>query len=559
MTRPVWTTSLPDWERRIVNREPMIAFPPLFPDEGEAALAVFKQLRLVDVVGRPTFGEIGRPWLFDFVRTLFGSYDSESGRRLINEYFVCLSKKNGKSSLASGIMLTALIRNWRDSGELLVLAPTVEVSANSFGPARDMVRADEELSDLIQIQDHVRTLTLRNNNATLKVVAADSATVSGKKGIFVLVDELHEFGKRPDSENMLREATGGLASRPEGCTIYLTTQSDQPPAGIFRQKLLYARGVRDGTINDPSFLPLLFEFPKKMIDDKAYLDISNAYITNPNLGTSVDEVFLTRELGKAQEAGEESLRGFTAKFLNVELGLNLRSDRWVGADHWEATALTGLTLDTLLERCEVVDVGIDGGGLDDLLGLAVLGRDRVSGRKLHWGHAWAHPSVLERRKQEAARFKDFAQAGDLTLVTQIGDDVTGVVEIIRRVHEAGILDRIGVDPYGIGTILEALVAAGIPEDAIVGISQGWKMAGAIKTTERWLAEGQLGHGGSDMMAWCVGNAKIVPVGNAISITKQASGNSKIDPLMALLNAASLMALNPESTSSVYNDRGFMSV
>src|SRR5574340_267959 len=95
---------------------------------------------------------------------------------------------------------------------------------------------------------------------------------------------------------MLREDTGGLASRPEGCTIYLTTQSDSPPAGVFRQKLLYAREVRDGKVHDPAFLPVIFEFPQRMLDDKAYMDVSNAYITNPNLGASVDEEFLAREV-----------------------------------------------------------------------------------------------------------------------------------------------------------------------------------------------------------------------------------------------------------------------
>jgi phage terminase large subunit-like protein len=70
------------------------------------------------------------------------------------------------------------------------------------------------------------------------------------------------------------------------------------------------------------------------------------------------------------------------------------------------------------------------------------------------------------------------------------------------------------------------------------------MTGSIKTAERKLAEGGLIHGGKPMMAWCVGNAKVEPRGNAVIITKQAAGTAKIDPLIALLNAVSLMSLNP---------------
>jgi phage terminase large subunit-like protein len=85
----------------------------------------------------------------------------------------------------------------------------------------------------------------------------------------------------------------------------------------------------------------------------------------------------------------------------------------------------------------------------------------------------------------------------------------------------------------------------VPKEAIIGISQGWKMVGAVKTAERRLAEGTLLHGGQPIMAWCVGNARVEPRGNAIIITKQASGSAKIDPLMALFDAVSLMSLLPE--------------
>ena len=61
-----WLTACKDWERRILAGESLIP-PPLFPQEADSALSVFKELRLVDVLNRPTYGEIGRQWVFDFV------------------------------------------------------------------------------------------------------------------------------------------------------------------------------------------------------------------------------------------------------------------------------------------------------------------------------------------------------------------------------------------------------------------------------------------------------------------------------------------------------------
>ena len=523
------------------------------PDEAERALSVFRELKIVDAPGSPTIGEACAPWVFDLAASIFGAYDAETGRRLITEWFVLIPKKNSKSTIAAAVMMTALILNWRQSAEFTALAPTIEVAGNAFSPARDMVKHDEELDALLQVQTHVRTITHRESGATLKVVAADSNTVGGKKSVGTLVDELWLFGKQSNAENMLREAIGGLASRPEGFVIYLTTQSDDPPAGVFKQKLQYARDVRDGKIHDPRFVPVIFEHPPEMVERKEHLLRENLALVNPNLGYSVDREFLDREYTKAQQGGEESFRGFLAKHANVEIGMSLRSDRWPGADFWEPQARKGTNLDAILARCEVVDVGIDGGGLDDLLGLSVVGRDAESREWLSWSHAWAHPSVLERRKSEAERFRDFARDGDLTLVKQVGDDVADVAAICAEIEEAGLLDKVGLDPAGVGSILDALVQAGVPQDKIIGVSQGWRLGGAIKTTERKLAEGGMWHDGSPMMAWCVGNAKVEPRGNSILITKQASGFAKIDPLMALFNAVSLMALNPAAAEKSFWD------
>lgn len=546
-----WTTACPDWEERIKSGESLLPCPPLFPEEAEAALEVFKQLKIVDAPGSPTIGEACAPWVFDFAGAIFGSYDSETGRRLIKEFMLLICKKNSKSTIAAAVMMTLLIRNWRESAELIILAPTIEVANNAFAPARDMVKHDEDLSALLHVQEHVRTITHRGTGATLKVVAADSNTVGGKKASFILVDEIHLFGKVGQAENMLREATGGLASRPEGCVIYLTTQSDHPPAGVFLQKLQYSRQVRDGKIKDKRFLPIIYEFPQDMIEAGEHLKPENFHMVNPNLGLSVDQEYLEREFEKSKAAGEESLRGFLSKFLNVEIGLALLSNRWPGAEFWEQQARKEITLDYLLQNSEVVTIGIDGGGLDDLLGLAVVGRHKETREWMAWCRAWAHPSVLERRKSEAPKLYDFSKDGDLSLVKRIGDDVEEVADIVEQVYVSGLLDRVGVDPAGIGAILDAIVARDIDQEHVVGVSQGWRMGGAIKTTERKLAEGGLTHAAQNLMNWCCGNARVEPRGNSILITKQASGTAKIDPLIALFCAVSLMALNPEPPKKDY--------
>lgn len=516
---------------------------------------VFGALRMVDAAGSPLMGEACLPWVTDLVATLFGAYDPVRKRRLITNYFLCVSKKNGKSMIAAGVMLTALILNTRAAGEFIILAPTKEAADNAYKPIREMIIADSDLAARFQEQQHIKTVTDRLNRATLKVVAADSATVTGKKAIGVFVDELHEFGKSSKAAAMLTEATGGITSRPEGFVFYCTTQSSEPPSGVFKDKLSYARKVRDGDVIDNRFLPVIYEFPQRMLDSRAYENLDNAYITNPNWGVSVDADVIAQKLQEAQDAGPHAVNDVRAKHFNVEIGLNLRANRWVGADYWDRQADVNLTLYEVIQRSEVITIGIDGGGLDDLFGLCVLGRCAKTKNWLAWTHAWCHDGVLERRKSIASRLRDFASDGDLTIVSDSLQDISAIVEVIGVVKDSGKLANVGVDPAGLGEFTDALAEIEITQEAklLSGIPQGYGMMNSIKTTERKLTNGTLQHAGQKMMAWVVGNLKIEPTATAIRATKQNAGDAKIDPAMALFDAAYAMASNPEAANVIGED------
>jgi phage terminase large subunit-like protein len=592
---PTWTTSCPDWEERIVNRQSLVPFDPLFPDEAEAALAIYRDLILVDVTGKPTMEQACLPWAFDLPKALFGSYDPDSGRQLVRYFLELVAKKNTKSTRAAGIMVTALLRNWRESGEFYILAPTKEIADNSYIPARDAINADPGLRAILK-PSAGRVIEHRNTGAILKVVAADSETVTGKKTIGLLVDELWLFGHRAGAESMLNEIEGGLASRPEGFVIYLSTQSNRKPTGIFEQKLNRFRDIRDGKLIDPSSLPLLHEFPKKLLDSGEYKKPDNWYIPNPNLTKSVDVEYIRHKLEEAVRAGKASVIDIEAKHLNVQVGTSSGIDGWAGAEIWDRGVEPVMTLDEILQRSEVVTIGIDGGGLDDLLGVGVIGREKDTQRWLGWACGLISTIGVQRRKANATDYVKFKRAGELIVFRFAGEldgirtfeeddspelaelsadallpssepgalppDIQYVIDLVKRVQELGLLAQVGVDAAGIGAIVDALGKIDVTQDAetLDAVRQGIALMGAIKTVERKLADRSFVHGDLQLLAWCVGNLKIVPTPTAMRVARDEAGFGKVDPAMALFNAAHLMSLNPEPAGSVYTaERGLLIV
>jgi phage terminase large subunit-like protein len=547
-----WSLACPDWADRLrMGRSLVPDLPHLDLVAGNRAVAVFNKLRLADVPGTPTMEEASGDWFRDIVRALFGSIDRETGRRMIRELFALVPKKNSKTTNGALLMLTALLLNERPRAPMGMAAPVQDVAEIAFNAIAGAIALDPVLEKKLHVRDHLKTIVHRETKATLEVMTFDPAALTGPKWAAFLLDEVHQIAKASKAAKAFRQIKGGMLPYPEAFLAQITTQSDDPPVGIFESELRKARAIRDGKI-EGSMLPVLYEFPEEMQRDPlVWRNPANWSMVTPNLGRSVQLHSLVEGMKDAEQTSDAELRAWASQHLNVQIGIALTGDSWAGALFWEQQGDPSLTLEQLLARSEVVTVGIDGGGLDDMLALAVIGREVKTGKWLHWAHAWLHPIALERRKKEASRYRDFEKDGDLTIVEKIGDDVEQLADYVKRVDDSGLLERIGVDQAGIESVVEAIwqrkVRREIKDtDRVVAISQGWRIMSSIQNTERKLAEGMLAHGASRLMAWCVSNAKVEPRGNAILITKQISGSAKIDPVLATLNASTLMALNPES-------------
>ena len=134
----------------------------------------------------------------------------------------------------------------------------------------------------------------------------------------------------------------------------------------------------------------------------------------------------------------------------------------------------------------------------------------------------------------------------MTIVRDELDDISAICELVSDIKRRGILASCAVDPAGIGQLVDALatIQVTVENKQVIGAPQGYQMMNAIKSSERKLADGTLWHSKSDLMRWAVSNLKIEATATAIRATKQNAGDAKIDPIMAMFDAVTVMQSSP---------------
>lgn len=566
---------------------------PLDKAAADRAEAIFCNLRLPDVPGQPLMGDACGDWFKSIVRAAFGSVDPDTGERAVGEIFCLVPKKNSKTTNSAALGITALLVNQRPNVEMLIIGPTKDVADTCFRQMKGMIEADPidpitgeaYLPNRFHVADHEKKITDRRNGATLKIKAFDMRVVTGSIPALVIVDELHVLGASNHAARVLAQIRGGMITRPDSLLLFITTQSDEPPAGVFKSELQYARRVRDGLLmaddgadeyaeeggeegdeeggGHNNLLPILYEFPEaiQMADDKPWRDPRLWPMVLPNLGRSITIGRLKVLYRKALEKGPDEEIRWASQHLNVQVGFAAHSDRWSGAMFWQDAARR-LTLEEILETSDCVTAGIDGGGLDDLLALTLIGRHRETEAWQVWSKAWALPSVFKRRKDIVTRLEGFKEDGDLVACTEPNQDLRDVADILADVYERGLLPEefaVGLDPFGIMPLKREIVSRGVPEGILIAIKQGTSLMPAISIVGRQLEGRKIHHCGQPILDWAVSNARTIERDNAQMVTKAESGRGKIDPLMALFNAAMLMGRDPEASgggSSPWDDPNF---
>lgn len=435
-------------------------------------------------------------WQADrIIRPLFG-WKRADGTRRYRTAFIMIPRKAGKSTLAAGIGLYLLFADNEPGAEIYSAAADREQAGIVFDMAKQMVAASPMLAK--RAEAFKRSIVVNATASSYKVLSSDAYTKHGLSAHGIIFDEVHA---QPNRE-LWDVLTTSVGARRQPLTVAITT------AGYDRHSLCFelydhACKVRDGVIDDPSFLPVIFEASEA--DD--WKDPATWRKAHPGLGVSVKEEFLADECVKAQH-----LPSFENTFRRLYLNQwTEQESRWVSLDTWDACA--GALPDLEGRECWA---GLDLASTTDIAALALVFPidNKLFVRPLFWV-----PEEGIRRRSERDRVPYDAWVRDGYIEATEGDVIDYDV-IRRRINELGEQYRIrdiGIDRWNATQISTQLSGDGF---TLTGFGQGFaSMSGPMKELERRLLARELAHGGNPVLRWMAAN---------VSATTDAAGNVKPD-------------------------------
>ena len=271
------------------------------------------------------------PWQDQAISRIFGTVGGD-GRRLIEQVYLEVPKKAGKTELVAGIVLLVLVITKEPGCQVYGAAAATRQALNVYRAACKMVEQSPILSrELRLMRGTNRIVKRRDPDSFYAAIAADGDFGDGVNPSFVVADEVHRWKTRKQMENWDVLSKGGITRR-QTLTIAITTagvQNESPLAWKLHEK---TRKIAEGIVHDDRFYGRIYGATAK--DDpgapETWIKANPSLIEN---GGFLDKDKVRREYESAVAEGD--LTSFKRYFLNI---WDQKENRAIPMEQWDASA-----------------------------------------------------------------------------------------------------------------------------------------------------------------------------------------------------------------------------
>lgn len=493
------------------------------------------------------------PWQQAIVGNLFGWQRKDARGRTVRRYRECLlyvPRKNGKTPLAAGIGLFVFFCDRERGQQDFIAAADREQAGMLFRHAKGMVDQEPTLASRCRIYGGTaqagqsRSLVRESDGSFLRVISAEAGHQHGQNVHLALIDELHQQPNRELVE-VLRTGTASL-NRAQPLTIHITTADFDRPS-VCNDVYDYAIRVRDGKIDNRTFLPVIYE--AQIADD--WRDRAVWARANPNLGVSVSEEYIAGEVLRCREEP-----AYLNTFLRLHLNVRTKAHtRWIDPEAWKGSA--GTVDVEALAGCECAG-GLDLSAKYDLSAFVLI-FPIGDGSFQVLSHFWIPAEAAEKwERKNGVPYSAWARDGKITLTPGASVDYDAIERFIEQAGERYQIKALAYDPWNANATRTRLSAFGLP---MVEFPQNLKRFNEpTKEFGRLVKEGLLHHGGHPVLDFCAESVEVYtdPSGNIRPVKPEEGVAYKIDGIVAGIMALDHYVVNVPPRSA-YEDGGVYSV
>ncbi len=431
------------------------------------------------------------PWVERLVRRIYGPVD-EDGQRQVRTVFAMVPRGARKTTIGAALVCLHTFGPERvPNGQVVSAAADAKQANIAYDEALGIVQAMPEVAAKLQVRVGTHKIRHPKKGATYESISSDGATQHGRTINLCLADEIHSWRKRD-----LWEALKTSLAKTAESLLIITTTAGRGQDNLAFDLVSYARKVASGEVDDPTFLPVLFE-PDAGAD---WRDEALWHEVNPGLALGYPDIKGLRAMAREAEnrpADQDAFRQYH---------LNFWPDHSTSPFVDMATYDEGsdpIDMDSLVGREVWLAADLSSSG--DLT--VVIAAFRDGDNTIVIPHFFCPKDNLRKRQEASgAPYVQWAADGLITATEGNVVDFRAVEDRIRELCETYDVQEIAFDPALARNVLNNLLDDGYP--AIEFRQGALSMMPAIAEMERAVIAGRLKHGGHPILRFCVANCEV---------------------------------------------------
>jgi phage terminase large subunit-like protein len=476
------------------------------------------------------------PWQLFGIWNIFGWKRCEDRTRRFRRVFWTMARKNGKSTLGSGIAIDGGMADVNpftgrpeDVAEIVLCATKKEQAQKVMYAEIERMRSQSEHVKALSTPIN-KQITFSHNKGYIHCVGSDKP-FDGLNPHMVLMDEKHAW--REHHRKFYDTMMTGSGNRSQPLIIDFTTAGDDT-SQLWQEDYDYATGVARGEFKDESYFSYIFELDEQ--DDP--LDERLWPKANPNLGVSIGVEFLREAAAKAKTSPVE-LNRFTRYHCNRKVSAY---ERFILPADWDNMA------DSLAswQHADAITAGIDLGGRDDLASFGVVARfpvDEDEDGKTIWRYeGFTRSFIVDETKRDLKKqpWAGWIATGELTVVRYVVAALRD--EFLKVADEIGIR-AVAYDPYNAAQLGDELSQAGLE---VIKMAQNcFQFHEPMQELTAAIRENRFTPEKTDnILRWCALNMMTTSNAQGKMMPDKRNSSEKIDAAVALLMGIRLAMLAP---------------